>query len=304
MNEYIQDDELARGEYLLEQCYIDPRKTLEHPPIALSYGTYSYKTSDEVITYDTPIGTYGNFSFIQAPPKHKKTFLVTLLSAAYLGGNSEKFCGKIKGHRDGRHLLHFDTEQSAFHAQRVFRRTLDMSGVEEDCYYTYGLRSQDPKDRISIIEAAIHQNEDAGLVVIDGLADLISDVNNIEEANKIVQKIMTLTERYKIHILTVIHSNYGSEKPTGHLGSAMEKKAETQIMLERDSADNNITKVICKRSRGRGFDTFSFYVNDFGFPQLAYEDLSWLDNLGNDREIKHTNQTNPTPVGEDDSLWT
>ena len=34
---------------------------------------------------------------------------------------------------------------------------------------------------------------------------------------------------YDCHIVTVIHSNFGSDKPTGHLGSFLEKKAETQI---------------------------------------------------------------------------
>lgn len=275
-----------RAEHLLEKCYIDPTKKLEYPPIALSYGEYTYKTLDGSVTYPTPIGTYGNFSFIQAAPKHNKTFLVSLLSAAYLGGNSKRFCGKIKGHRGSRKILHFDTEQGEFHAQTVFRRVLDMTGVGTDIYKTYGLRAQGYKDRLNIIKVALDNNQDAGLVIIDGLADLVGDVNNMEESNSLVQEIMSLTQMYKVHVLTVIHTNSGSDKPTGHLGSAMEKKAETQIQLERDENDSKIIKVICKRSRGKAFETFSFYVNDYGFPQLAYEDLNFLDNLKNDTKVR------------------
>lgn len=275
-----------RAEHLLEQCYIDPTKKLDHPPIALSYGEHTYKGLDGSTTYDTPIGTYGNFSFIQAAPKHNKTFLVSLLSAAYLGGDSKRFCGKLKGHRGSRQLLHFDTEQGDFHAQAVFKRVLDMTGLGAENYKTYALRGQNHKDRLNIIKVALDNNQQAGLVVIDGIADLMGDVNNIEEANALVQDIMRLTQMYKVHIMTVIHTNFGSDKPTGHLGSAMEKKAETQIQLERDENDSKIIKVICKRSRSKPFDTFSFYVNDYGMPQMAYEDLNFLDNLKNDTKVR------------------
>jgi len=270
-----------RAEYLLEQCYVDPSKKIEHPPIALSYGDHTYNTPKGSVTYDTPIGTYGNFSFIQAAPKHNKTFLVSLLSAVYLSGSCRRFAGNLKGHRGDRQLLHFDTEQGEFHAQTVFRRVLDMTGLSNENYKTYALRSVNYKERLNIIKVALDANPKAGLVVIDGIADLMSDVNNIEEANNLVQEIMSLTHQYKIHILTVIHTNFGSDKPTGHLGSALEKKAETQIQLERDVNDNKIIKASCKRSRGKAFDTFSFYVNEYGYPQMAYEDLNFIDNFAN-----------------------
>ena len=46
------------------------------------------------------------------------------------------------------------------------------------------------------------------MVVIDGVADLVSDVNNLEESNLCVQKIMQLSAKYDCHIITVIHSNF------------------------------------------------------------------------------------------------
>lgn len=280
-------EDRLRLEFILNECYIDPSEKIDHPPIALSYGQHSYETSEGTITYDTPIGTYGNFSFIQGPPKTKKTFLTSLFSAAYLAGQCKKFSGNIKGFSEGKILMHFDTEQGRFHAQRTFKRVLDMTGLKHDNYKTYGLRGIDYKDRLRAIEIAIEDTKNVGLVIIDGIADLMADVNNIEEANALVQKIMTLSQQYNIHIMTIIHSNFGSDKPTGHLGSAMEKKAETQIQLQKDDSDSNIVKVMCKRSRNRAFDTFSFYVNKFGYPQMAYEDLNWIDNLTNDNQTEH-----------------
>lgn len=288
--------ERLMAEELLQQCYIDPKKELDHPPIAISYGKHSYSSSDGEVEYDTPIGTYGNFSFLQGPPKHNKTFLVTLLSAAYIGGDSNKFAGRIKGHRNGKKILHFDTEQGDFHAQRVFKRTMEMCKVDDDCYRTYALRKLSPRERMTVIRVAIEDIKNVGMVVIDGIADLVTDVNNIEECNNIVQEIMTLTQVYNIHILTVIHTNYNSNKPTGHLGSAMEKKAETQIQLEREHDSGKIITAKCKSSRSKAFDDFSFYVNNYGYPQIADDNIDWLDNIINEGSTRHTNKGGPPPV--------
>lgn len=275
-----QQDIEALMELLVEKCYIDPNEQIEHPPVAISLGEHSYKTKDGIQTFPTPIGTYGNFSFISAPPKHKKTFLVSLLSAAYLGGDSKRFVGKIKGHRDDKCLYHFDTEQGRFHAQRTFRRVLDMCKLEQQCFNTYGLRSLMYNERLALIEHVLKYSNDVGVMVIDGVADLVSDVNNIEESNMVVGKIMKWTEEYQCHIITVIHNNHNTNKPTGHLGSALEKKAETQILLEKDENNDSIIKVRCKASRSKSFDDFSFFVNDYGYPEVAEQELEVLDYIG------------------------
>lgn len=281
MTERQKQDREALIEILVQESYIDPNEKIEHPPVAISLGEHSYQTKEGTVTYPTPIGTYGNFSFIQAPPKHKKTFLVSLLSAAYLGGDSGRFVGKIKGHRDGKCLYHFDTEQGRFHAQKTFRRVLDMCKLEDQCYETFGLRSRTYDERLDIIEYILKYNSNIGVLVIDGVADLVSDVNNIDESNKVVQKIMKWTEDYNVHIITVIHTNHNTNKPTGHLGSALEKKAETQIQLEKDEDNPAIIKVRCKASRSKSFDDFSFFVNDYGFPEIAEQELEVIDYIGN-----------------------
>lgn len=265
---------------LLEQdCYIDAAKDLEYPPLALSFGEQEVKTKKGIKIYPVPIGTYGNFSFVQAPPKSKKTFFISLISAVYLKGNLDGIGGNLKGHRDNKCLIHFDTEQGKFHAQKVFKRVLDMTNLDKECYHTFGLRALSYKDRIDFIEYYLYDkmdSENIGVVVIDGMADLVSDVNNIEESNLATQKIMEWSARLNCHIITVIHSNFGSDKPTGHLGSFLEKKAETQIQLELNTVNKDLVTVSCKRSRGFSFETFSFKINPLGYPVVegaAYDPL-------------------------------
>jgi hypothetical protein len=259
-------------ELIAEECTIDTSEVMEYPPTALSLGEKTIQAKGGDITMPIPIGTYGNFSFVQAPPKSKKTFFVSLLASVYLSGGNN-FGGKIKGHRDGRCLMHFDTEQGHWHAQRVFKRVQDMSSTKEvGCYHTYALRTIGYKERLLFIEHCLEQNKGKnGLVIIDGIADLVSDVNNLEESNLCVQKIMQLSAKYDCHIVTVIHSNYGSDKPTGHLGSFLEKKTENQIQLEVNTVNKEWITVSCKRSRGYAFDTFSFSINEFGLPFVVGE---------------------------------
>ena len=257
-------------ELIKEECSIDTSEVMDYPPTALSLGETIIKTKKGNITFPIPIGTFGNFSFVQAPPKTKKTFFISLLASVFLSGNNN-FGGKIKGYRNNKCLLHFDTEQGSWHAQRVFRRVQDMAGVKDlGCYQTYALRTINYKQRLEFIEYCLEENKDKnGLVVIDGIADCVSDVNNLEESNLCVQKIMQLSARYNCHIITVIHSNFGSDKPTGHLGSFLEKKTETQIQLEANTVNKEWVTVKCKRSRGYAFETFSFSVNDFGLPYVV-----------------------------------
>jgi len=254
-----------------DECLIKTSVSMDYPPVALSLGEKLLKSYKGDQLVPIPIGTYGNFSFIQAPPKTKKTFFISLLASVYLS-DTNNFAGNIKGHREGRCLLHFDTEQGKWHAQRVFKRTMDMANMDDSenvCYYTYGLRTLGFKLRIEFIEYCLRKKGNTGFVVIDGIADLVGDVNNLEESSACTQKLMEWSAKYNCHILCVIHSNFGSDKPTGHLGSFLEKKCETQIQLEANTVNKEWVTVKCKRSRGYAFETFSFEVNELGLPNVV-----------------------------------
>ena len=268
-------DEQQTEQFLIMQsieddCKVDPKESLDYPPVALSLGETLLKTKNKDYLLPIPIGTYGNFSFIQAPPKTKKTFLVSLLASVYLGAKNH-FGGGLRGHRENKDLIHIDTEQGKWHCQKVFKKVLDMNSVDySKNYYTFGLRSIGYKQRIQFIEYCLeHKVENAGLLILDGIADLVSDVNNLEESNACVQKLMEWSAKYNIHIMCVIHSNFGSDKPTGHLGSFLEKKSECQIQLQANTVNKDWITVKCKRSRGYSFETFSFKVNEIGLPEIV-----------------------------------
>jgi hypothetical protein len=257
-------------EELREKLFVDPNQEVEYPPVAISYGSYKTKEAE----YHTPLGTYGNFSFVQAPPKSKKTFFISMIAGAYLA-DTTKNTGDILGHRNNKKLVHFDTEQGTFHAQKVFKRVIDLAKTNDnyqinlDDYDTLALRTLSAPMRTKFIDWYLEKYQDEiGLVIIDGIADLVLDVNDIKESSAIVQDIMRWTEEYNIHIMVVIHSNFNSDKPTGHLGSFLEKKTETQIQLTVREDSQDLVDVICKRSRSYPFENFSFEVDFLGLPNI------------------------------------
>jgi hypothetical protein len=254
-----------------EECFIDINKKIELPPVAISYGTKEITMSDgNIKEIPVPIGTYGNFSFIQAPPKSMKTFFASLLGSAYCNPEGNYTMG-MNSFRGDREFIHIDTEQSDWHSQRVMKRIQWMNkGVNLDHYHTFALRRESCSSRVSFIEHYLTKLQDdgkkIGLVIIDGIADLIKNVNNEEEASYITQKIMTWTSVFDCHISTIIHSNYGSEKPTGHLGSLLEKKTETQIKL--DKGDDGFVTATCRRGRNTPFKDFKFTLDGNGLPYI------------------------------------
>ena len=272
-----QNDHIMYMQSIEEECAIDINKKIEHPPVAISFKNKEVVTKDgSVKEFPIPIGTYGNFSFIQAPPKSMKTFFVSLLGSAFCNPNGD-FTKGMSSFRGDKHFVHFDTEQGDWHSQRVFKRIEWMNkGLNLDFYHTFALRKIGYKDRINFIQYYLdcmrEEGKEIGLIVIDGIADLVSDANNLEESNLIVQKIMAWSTVYDCHIVTVIHSNFGSDKPTGHLGSFLEKKAETQIQLEKDENKFGCITVSCKRSRNTPFESFDFMLNENGLPKIISAD--------------------------------
>ena len=257
-------------QFIEDDCYVNTKENIEYPPVALSYGEKLLKTKTGDSLLPIPLGTYGNLSCVSAPPKTKKTFFISLLASVYLSGRNI-YGGDIKGHRDNGNLVHFDTEQGLWHCQKVFKRVYDMdSKINPDIYHTFGLRAIGYKTRLEFIEYYLSTKINTpSLVIIDGIADLVGDVNSLEESNAVVQKLMEWSANYNCHIINVIHQNYGSAKMTGHLGSFLEKKCETHIELEANTVNKEWVTVKCKRSRGYAFETFSFQVNELGLPTIV-----------------------------------
>ncbi|MCP4984900.1 MAG: AAA family ATPase [Colwellia sp.] len=240
------------------KCLVDVSLELPPPPVALSIGTYAYKDN----VYPIPFGTYGNFSCLVGASKSMKTFLKSALIAGYIGGQSSHYFPDLKGHNiRGKFVIDVDTEQSLWHTQRVARRVCEMVGANYGMYKPFTTREYDAKIRFQFIEWIMMESEyrnDIGLITIDGAADIMDSVNDLDEANKITQGMMKWTTKSNAHLSTILHRNHGSDKPTGHLGSSIMKKAETVAFVTRD---DELTKVTPNYCRNHPFNEFHFELD-------------------------------------------
>ncbi len=98
-------------------------------------------------------------------------------------------------------------------------------------------------------------------------------------SNFIAQKLLTWTDVYNIHICIIIHNAYNTLKPTGHLGSAVVKKAESVILLEPTDETKEIIKVRHLYSRGRAFEDFYFKIRNHDALPYLCDDMGIIQNI-------------------------
>jgi len=257
---------------VIKDTFIDVNADLPYPPTALSMGEY---TSGQTI-YPISFGTFGNFSCIVGASKSKKTFIKSLILASFIGGQSSNYC-EFKTHRDkDMFILDFDTEQGKWHSQRTFKRVTQISGGNYEFYKPFYLRKYSYNERLQFIEWCIMESDyrnNIGFVSIDGFADLVRDVNDLDACNMLVQKLLKWTDVSQCHLTGILHANYGTEKPTGHLGSAILKKSETVCNLSTNEQDPKFTDVKFTYTRGFNINEFSFYIDRYGLPVVEKNNL-------------------------------
>lgn len=153
-------------------------------------------------------------------------------------------------------VIHFDTEQSPDDYWFTVNRMLTRSGISEPpknlfSYCFTGLTSKQIWECVQQVYI-IAANQCGGIhsVFIDGIGDLVADVNDPEECNALVCALHDLSIRYDCHTMSAIHFNPGTEKSRGHLGSQIERKSETNLAL--DKSDGEITRIWSTRNRRAG----------------------------------------------------
>ena len=214
----------------------------------------------------------GNISAICGEAKSRKTFLTSALVASalaipYKGLNNFK----CVANNSDLTCLWVDTEQGQPHVRKVIERITEMTGsklgglLSEPRLTTLSLREEAPAKRKELfIEALYHFPYD--LVVIDGIADLQRNTNDLEESDALVSELMALSTKTNTHIICVLHTNPGTDKARGHLGSSLQRKAESVIYVHRNGDSSIVEPQFC---RNEPFERFAFTIDDKGIPVVC-----------------------------------
>ncbi len=223
---------------------------------------------------DTCIATLGNFSVTTGKAKSRKTFNVSAIAAAALS-NSKVLSYRATLPEGKRGILYIDTEQSQFHCHKVYNRILTMAGMPTDVdqpnLIFEGLRGKSPTKLRELVERALERDKDKiGLVIIDGIRDLMLDINNSEESILLVTDLMRWSADYDIHIHVALHLNKSDDNVRGHIGTEINNKAETVLLVAKDRYDNNMSEVSPLYIRDKEFKPFHFQIDENGIPEDVY----------------------------------
>jgi hypothetical protein len=227
-------------EEILKHCEVDLQSELTEPPVALYEGAEIF-------------GTYGNISTVIGKAKSKKTFFLLLKVAEYLKSS------KLK-------VLFFDTEQSAYHVQQNGKRISRLTNETRNLQL-FALRPLSTKKRVQVIEYGIYNTDNLGIIIIDGIRDLVNDINSPEEATIISDKLLRWSGEQNIHIINILHQNKGDFNARGHVGTELINKSETTLSIKPSDIDPDISTIEPEYTRNPPFEAGAFYINSDGLPE-------------------------------------
>ncbi len=204
------------------------------------------------------ISTEGNITTISGAAKSgKSAFSGILIAGAIASGEYDGFPGIDIIPNNGKAVLHFDTEQARHKHQKNLNGILRRAQFEScpSYFLSYNIRQETTEDyRLiteKLIEAAHEKFNGVHLVVIDGGADYIRDVNEPNQSNDLVKYFEELAIRFSTSIIIIVHLNPGTEKERGHFGSQLQRKSESVLSI-KTQGDISCLEPKFLRSAGKG----------------------------------------------------
>ena len=242
---------------------IDVNEVIPKPQIAWSLT--NTKSDGEAV-----LGTLGDFGLIIGKAKSRKSFFISIAVSTALG--NDLVLGRFKSYLPNNKIdvSYFDTEQSKYYVQKAVKRICtQVNQPEPKNLHAFHLRSLNPAERLQFIETEIYSNDNIGFVVIDGIKDLVTSINDESEATMIASKLLKWSEERNIYILTVLHQNKSDNNARGHIGTELINKAQTVLSVTKAENDSNISIVEPLQCRDIEPEIFAFEINEFGIPIIA-----------------------------------
>ena len=175
----------------------------------------------------------GDLHLIQAQAKQGKSTLVTILVAVCRCGQF----GPVEYALDHpSKVIVFDTEQfeGDSHSQLMMMHELgeDDNGTE---IIMFNLRNLGFEERKEFINQAI-MREKPEFVIIDGIRDLIPDINDPVGCPTLVQELMQLASKMNCAILGVLHNNPSDGKARGWIGTEWINKCGYSFEVQKSGS--------------------------------------------------------------------
>lgn len=267
--ESINNEQPTTGKHDLSPNWLDMSVNYPMPRYLFSYNGVGF----------SPLG---GIQAIAGHKKNGKSFLAVQLMAAALG--STKLGGLKLNTGEGIPkepvVLYIDTEMEIENTSLEAKRVHVLSGFDlktnHPRFHSLWLREESKTIRYEKTIQAIEELKPT-LVVIDGIRDLTTDINDAGESSDLIDKLMKTSSRLNCCIWNCLHYNDGSEKMRGWLGTELGNKCTDVLEVVKNKKDGIVNfSVNQKDNRGKDFDNWTFYVDDtiykFGIPVITGSD--------------------------------
>lgn len=204
--------------------------------------------------FGKPCFPRGELVAITGKAKSGKTLFTSMLMAES-GGRSLTFLQRIR--ESPLRVLWYDTEQSEQSTQDILKnRILRMIGPPstpstQNCSKPYTLtsklnyfdvfnvRSLHYEERLRLFEVAVRRFR-PDLVLLDGVRDLLADINDGVKAQEVVERLMKLAQETSCCLTCVLHQNKGAEDRNlrGWIGTEIMNKAFEVYACEKVKPEN------------------------------------------------------------------
>lgn len=185
-------------------------------------------------------------------------------------------------------VLWFDTEQSEESTQDILvhriipmvQRESASEGQSSLCegppgafplerYDIFNVRAEFWQERLPLLEAAM-QKCHPDLVILDGIRDLVNDINDGVLAQDVIERLMHLASDAQCCLVCILHQNKGAEDKNlrGWIGTELLNKAFEVYECQKD-ADRIFSWSQSHTRKYDILDTLKFSVDDAGIPRLC-----------------------------------
>ena len=170
-------------------------------------------------------------------------------------------------------VLWIDTEQSQQSTQEILKERIIPLSVESVCdlndtFYAFNLRGLGFEKRGKMVDVAIRSIQ-PDIAIIDGVKDLMTDINDAVQATLIMEKLMALAKEKNCCIVCVLHQNKSEQDRNmrGSIGTELTNKAFEVFQCECIE-ESDLFKVTHTYSRKQKMKRRLYYrINNDGLPE-------------------------------------
>ena len=184
---------------------------------------------------DRPCFARGELVALTGKAKSGKTYVCSLLMALAI---KPQIMGIQRIQEEPLKVLWIDTEQSPDSTHEILSMrigSLIEQEVSDEQYFVYNFRQENWQDRLSLVLACISKHA-PDLVIFDGIRDVVGDINNYQEAQTVLGKMLSIASWSNACIVCVLHQNKSLEDKTlrGALGTELQNKSFETYECQKD----------------------------------------------------------------------